>query len=255
LKRKLQIASSMNKHLFIIVIGTLLLSSCNKKISAVFAKKDKLEIVDPTFEYMSAKAKFKFENDGKKVSATANFRIRKDSVIWISISGFGVEGARVFIDTAHVRVLDRLNKQYYEYTFEELSEEYDFDFNFQMIQSVILGNLIEPYKKQKVDKMENYFTYTASKGVYLFRNFIGSRTMKLEKVQVVDGNTKNTISVNYSDFILVDNQVFPNEISAVIDYEASDKPNTEINISYNKMEIEYSPLSFPYAVPGKYERK
>lgn len=245
----------MNKLIITLLIGAAFLSSCNRKISAVFSKKDKLEIVDPTFEYMSAKAKFKFEDNGKKVSATANFRIRKDSIIWISISGFGIEAARVFIDTANVYVLDRLNKQYYEYTFEELSEEYDFDFNFQMIQSVILGNLIEPYKKQKVQKMENYFTYTASKGVYSFRNFIGSRTMKLEKVQVEDANTKNTISVNYSDFILVDNQVFPNEISAIIDYESSKKANTEINISYNKMEIESSPLSFPYSVPGKYERK
>lgn len=245
----------MNKLIIFLMMGSLLLSSCNRKVGAIFAKKDKLEIVDPTFDYLSAKAKFKFDHDDKKVSATANFRIKKDSIIWISVSGFGIEAARVLIDTANVYVVDRLNKQYYEYTFEELSKEYDFDFNFQMIQSVILGNLIEPYKKQKVQKLEKYFTYTASKGVYSFQNFIGAGSMKLEKVQVIDGSTKNTISVNYSDFILVDNQVFPNEISAIIDYDGSKKPNTEISISYNKMEIETSPLSFPYSVPSKYERK
>lgn len=245
----------MNKWIIYLVVVGFFLSSCNRNVGALFSRKEKLEIVDPAFEYLSAKAKFKFDHDSKKISATANFRIRKDSIIWISISGFGLEAARVRIDTGNVHIIDRLNKQYYEYTFEELSKEYDFDFNFQMIQSVILGNLLEPYKKQKIQKMENYFTYTASKGVYSFQNFIGARSMKLEKVQVLDAKTKNTISVNYSDFRLVDNQVFPNEISALIDYESTSKSSTAINISYNKMEIEASPLSFPYSVPGKYERK
>ncbi|MEQ9468649.1 MAG: DUF4292 domain-containing protein [Ekhidna sp.] len=246
----------MNKLILVCFAGMLTFTSCNRNVGAVFGKKkDKLEIVDPQFEYFSAKAKFRFDDGDKGISATANFRIKKDSIIWISISGFGVEGARVLIDTENVFILDKLKKHYYEYTFEELSEEYDFDFNFKMIQSVILGNLVEPYKKQRVEKKDNYFTYTASKGVYLFHNFIGASSMKLEKVKVFDEATRNTISVNYSDFILVDGQIFPNEILAVIDYEDDKKPNTEINISYNKMVIEDSPISFPYSVPNKYEKK
>ena len=246
----------MNKLLTTLIIASsVFLHSCNRKLSSAFAKKDKLEVIDPEFDYLSSKAKFKFDNEGKKVSATANFRIKKDSIIWISISGFGFEAARVFIDQENVRVLDRLKKQYYEYTFDQLSQQYDFDFNFKMVQSVLLGNLIEPYRKQKYQKTDSYYEYDDEQGDYLFRNFIGSSSMKLEKVNVIDESTKNTISVNYSNFIRVSNQVFPNEISAVIDYETADKPNTEIYISYNKMEIESSPLKFPYAVSSKYERK
>lgn len=246
----------MNKLFLMCLISMVVLTSCNRKMGAIFGKKkDKLEVVDPKFDYFSARAKFKFDDGDNQVAATANFQIKKDSIIWISLSKFGVEGARVLINTENIFVLDKLKKHYYEYTFQELSEEYDFDFNFQMIQSVILGNLIEPYKKQRVEKTDNYFFYTASKGVYSFQNFIGAKSMKLEKVQVYDEGTKNTISVNYSDFILVDDQVFPNEISAVIDYVADKKPNTEISISYNKMVIEDAPLSFPYAVPSKYEKK
>ncbi|MEO1255961.1 MAG: DUF4292 domain-containing protein [Bacteroidota bacterium] len=246
----------MNRILLLFLIGTITLSSCNRKVGAIFGKrKDRLAVINPEFEYLSAKAKFKFNHENKKVSAIANFRIHKDSIIWISISGFGLEAARVFIDRDRVKIMDKLKKQYYDYTFAELSEEYDFDFNFQMIQSVILGNLVEPYEKQKVEKEDKYFTYTASKGVYLFHNYIGANSMKLEKVQVLDEDSKNTISVNYSDFIVVDDQIFPNEIKAVIDYEIAKKPNTEINIVYNRMEIERNPLSFPYAVPAKYDKK
>jgi len=244
----------MNKLSFWLLIPGILLSSCNRKTGVVFAEKDKLEIINPDFEFMSARARFRFDNGVKRVSATANFRFQKDSIIWISISGLGIEAARIFIDTENIRVLDRLNKRYYEYTFEEISDQYDFDFNFNMIQSVLLGNLVEPYKRQKIEKNEDYYSYAASKGAYLFTSFIGSGTMKLERMTVLDEEKKNTISVNYSDFTLVEGQVFPNEVSAVIDYNIEKKLNTEINISYNRMQIESGSLAFPYSVSGRYER-
>lgn len=245
----------MNKFILGLLIGTLFLSSCNRKIGAIFSKKDKLEIINPEFEYMSAKAKFKFDHDGKKVSATANFRFQKDSIIWVSISGFGLEAARVLIDTENIYILDKLKRQYYEYSFEGLSKQLDFDLDFKLVQSVVLGNLVDPYKNQKVEKMDKFYSFKSEKGIYFFQNFIGARTMKLEKMDISEANTKNTISVNYSDFVFVDKQVFPNEIRAVIDYEDLNKPNTEIDISYNKMDIESETLRFPYSVPSKYERK
>lgn len=245
----------MNKLFTCVIICCIFLTSCNRKIGAVFTKKDKLEIINPDFKYLTSKAKFRFDDKGKKVTATANFRISKDSIIWISISGFGIEAARVFIDTSHVRVLDRLNKKYYEYTFEELSEEYNFDFTFKMVQSVLLGNLIEPYRNQVYKKHDRHYVYNDVQGDYSFQNFIGNGSMKLEKVNVLDMSTNNTISVNYSDFIRVESQIFPNEISAIIDYASADKANTEINILYSKMEIESSPLKFPYSVSNRYEKK
>lgn len=245
----------MNKLIIVLILFGSILSSCNRKIGAVFTGNDKLEIIDPEFKYLTSKAKFKFDDKGKKTTATANFRISKDSIIWISISGLGVEGARIMIDRNEVRVIQRLEKRYYEYSFDEISEEYGFDVNFKMVQSVLLGNLIKPYENQKFRKSDQHFIYEDLQNGYNFENFIGSNSMKLEKVNVLDKTTNNTISVNYSDFILVEKEVFPNVISAVIDYAAADKPSTKINISYSKMEIETSPLKFPFSVSSKYERK
>lgn len=246
----------MNKLLFYLLLGSLAFSSCKRTASLFSGANDKLKIEDPEFEYLSSKAKFKFEHDGKRTTATANFRIKKDSIIWISVTpGLGVEFARVFIDRNNVKVLSKLDKKYYEYQFSDLTKQYGFDFNFDMIQSVILGNLSEPYKNQKVERIENQFFYLAKTGKYNFKNFIGRESLKLEQVVVSDDSTKNTISVNYSDFMMVDQEVFPDKISAVINYEATDKPNTEIEISYSKLVIEQSPLSFPFKVPSRYVRK
>ncbi len=245
----------MNKLLPILIISVVAVSSCNRKLGILFSRNEELNVVNPDFDYLSAKSKFRFKSEGKRISANANFRFKKDSIIWISLSGFGFEGARVLIDQTNVKLLDKLNNQYYEYTFEELSKEYDFDFSFEMMQSVLLGNLIEPYTRQKVNKDEKHFSYNASIGNYLFTNFVGINSMKLERVVVSTEDSKNTISVSYSDFILVRNQVFPSGIRATIEYDSKSKSDTEISIGYNKMEIESSQLKFPFSVPAKYERK
>lgn len=245
----------MNKLLLGVIICGLFLSSCNKKLGSIFSNRNKLEILNPEFDYLVSKAKFKFDDDGKKISANANFRIKKDSVIWVSISSFGIEGARVLIDRQNLKAIDKLNKNYYEYSFDELSQKYNFDFNYDMVQSVLLGNQIAPYKNQKYELVNEQYVYQELLRNYNFENYIGSISRKLEKVYVTDEITKNSISVNYQDFREIDNQVFPNKVKATISYDSPNEPDTKINIEYNKMELQTSPLKFPFSVSEKYEKK
>jgi hypothetical protein len=233
----------------------IFLGSCNRNLRSLLTKKETLEVVDPQFDYLSAKAKFRFEHDNNKIAASANFRIKKDSIIWLSISpALGIELARVLINSTNIYVIDRLNKCYYEYSFNELSKNYGFEFDFDMVQSVLLGNSITPYENQDIEKTNDFFAYVAARNGYNFHNYVGTRTMKLERLDVSDSSTKNTISVSYADFDFVDSQIFPNNIVAIVNYETG-KPDTRIDILYNKLVIEDSPINFPFTVSNKYERK
>lgn len=246
----------MNKLFLLIILAIVLFSSCTRKSSLLSGTKDRLEVLEPSFEYLSSKAKFKFNHNNKKLSAVANFRIQKDSIIWVSITpGLGLEVARVLINRDHAYIIDKWNKKYYEYTLEDLSKQYGFEFSFNLIQSVVLGILSEPYANEKLEKTASHFMYEVKKGHYTFHNFVGTSTMKLEKVSVTDDSSKNTISVNYGNFITVDKEIFPNEITAVINYGSEKKPNTEIDISHNKLTIEEIPLAFPFSVPRRYGSK
>ena len=246
----------MSRVVILMLVAFSFLTSCKRNTSLFSGRKEKLEIINPEFDYLSSKAKFKFDHNNKKVSATANFRIKKDSIIWVSVTpGLGLEVARMLISRDHVFVLDKVNKKYYEYEFEDLSEQYGFDFNFGLIQSVILGNLSQPYANERINKTDDFFAFQVKKGQYNFKNFVGTKSLKLEKVRVEDDSTENTISVNYDDFVMVDKEIFPNKISAIIDYGSNTKPNTEINILYNKFVIEQIPLAFPFSVPSRYGRK
>lgn len=246
----------MNRFLLILLISqSFFMTSCKREIGSIFSRKEKFEVIDPQFDYLSAKAKFKFDHAGKKVSASANFRIKKDSLIWLSITpALGIEFARVLINQDNIFILDRMSKRYYEYSFKELSSKYGFEFDYKIVQSVLLGNLLEPYQNEKIEKGDGYFAYTASKDGYLFQNFVGMNSMKLERLNVSDDSSENTISVTYGNFNIVDSQIFPNDIVAIIDY-ATNKPSTRMDISYNKLVIEEKPISFPFSVSAKYERK
>lgn len=246
----------MNKLVIGLLVGGLLLSSCKRKTAIWTDGKYSLEVLNPSFEYLSCKAKFKFAHNEKRISATANFRIKMDSIIWISITpGLGLEIARVLIDQNHILFIDKLNKEYYEYKFAELTDQYGFDINFQLIQSIVLGNLFEFDANQKVKKTSSHLFYQVKKGHYTFEHFIGASSMKLEKLEVRDDTSKKAISVNYGNFVMVDQEIFPNNISAVIGYESEGEPNTKIDISYNRLIIEKFPLAFPFNTPSWYGRK
>jgi len=247
----------MNSRVGILILALAALTGCNKKLSGIFDRNTtKLVVNDVRFDYLSSKAKIDYESDVQSVSGTANIRIKKDSIIWISLSpGLGIEAARVQVTEDSVVLLDKVNKAYYIYDFPSLSKKLKFDLNYHLVESVVLGNLIYPYDREKVVKNPKSFAYNQQHSQFYFENFIGVESMKLEKIQVTDTLTKNTISVNYADFQLVEEEIFPFLIDAVLSYSDKKTSPVKVNIEYKQTAIEKKPLKFPFNIPQRYEHK
>ena len=77
----------------------------------------------------------------------------------------------------------------------------------------------------------------------------------LEKVQVKDTLSENTISVNYGNFQLVEKEVMPFMITADLKYKEKSKGSTKVELEYKQTNIEKKPLRFPFNVPQKYDHK
>lgn len=255
--RKLSKRNYWSKQLSIALLTLLMLGSCNKKFSDIFDRTgNRLVVDDVEFTYLTAKVKVDFDSDKLSVSGTANIRMQKDSVIWISLSpALGIEGARVLITQDSVFIINKLDKVYMDFSFPELSQKLDFDLNYSLVESVVIGNLIYPYVRERVVKSGDMYTYSQVHSSFRFDNYIGAKTMKLEKVNVRDTITNNTISVNYSDFQLVNEEIFPFLIKAALEYQKEGKKKTTIDLEYKQANIEEKPLKFPFNVPQKYERK
>jgi hypothetical protein len=94
------------------------------------------------FETFSAKINTDYEgSDGKKYDVNVFIRMKKDSLIWISVNGaLGIEGMRVLIDRDSVRILNKLDKEYQVRSLEYLTEVAALPLDLRTVQELIIGN-------------------------------------------------------------------------------------------------------------------
>lgn len=247
----------MNKGLLFFILAGIFLTSCKKEFTQFRSEEGKFEINDFRFEYLSSKAKCKYTNGKQTISAVANFRIKKDSIIWVSLSpGLGIELARVLISRDKIQLIDKLKKGYYEFDYARLTETYGFEINYNFIESIVLGNLLFlPDKKQELAKDENQYSYTKVDNVYGVSHFVGITSQKLEKLYAFDQVTNSSISVNYGNFEKIDNQIIPQSISIKAKVANTNEEATIMEINYGRILLSAQPLKFPFHVSRKYTRK
>lgn len=251
----------MSKIFLLPVLAALLfLPSCSKKISGInwnFSDRNRMEIRELDFEYLSSRGKIQFRDDKNDINARANIRIRKDSVIWMNFSSVGIQGGRALINQDSISIINTMNKEYYVFTFSDLSERFNFEINYQMIQAALLGNLLKPREDEdEVIKKDTYFHLIQNTDSLIIENFINRRTMKLERLSLKEIATNNHLKISYGDFQLVNDMAFPYSTIISLIYTANeDLVNTSIQIEYNKAELADKELKFPFNIPKRFERK
>ncbi|MCA6078069.1 DUF4292 domain-containing protein [Fulvivirga sedimenti] len=233
---------------------------CSKKTSGInwnFLDKNKLDVQEANFEYFSGKAKINYKDDELDIKARANVRIRKDSVIWISFSSVGIQGARCLINKDSITIINLVKKEYYVFNYDSLTKQFNFEVNYDAIQAATFGNLIKSRDKSDVvEKEEGLYILKQTSGNVSIDNFVNPKTMKIERVEMTEDSTKNTAVIRYYDFQMVDQSAFPYSAILSIFYKKGVKMlNTVIEMEYSKAELGDKELKFPFNIPKKYERK
>jgi hypothetical protein len=220
-----------------------------------------IKISEIDFIYFSSNSRLHFKTPNETQNATINFRIKKDSLIWFSISGFGLEAVRGIISQDSIMAIDKLHREYYKFDFETLSQTFNFDLSFDLLQSLVLGNLpLKKRGKNKFVKKENdYYLLQQEDGKVLIDNYIGQSNRKLRKLQVSKGeDTQNKLTMTFGDFQAINEHVFPYESLLTVDYKKAkdDKQyETLVELKHKKVEFSNSPLNFPFTIPANYSAK
>lgn len=226
----------------------------NNPIKVGENEEDKVKINEIDFKYLKAKSKIAIMKDGKTDNVSANIRIKKDSIIWLSVT-FGVFGevARALItkDSAFVSALNQKNlkREYHKYSFAELSQEYNFDLNFNIIQSAIIGS--QPIKKKyKLSKDKGFFLLKQKEGRVIIDNYVGEVDRKLKKVMLEDElPTKRKMTLDFEDFTTLNQYLFPYTSVLTLDVQSPDDHKfyqTLIQLKHTKVELLEEPLEFPF---------
>lgn len=230
---------------------------------------DSLEKNEFQFNVLSAKASVKFIDD-KETSFKAHIRVKKDSVIWVSITPLlGIEMARVLITKDSVMFLNRIDKQYFVGTFDYINNKFGTDLDYQMLEAVIMGNSIEFEKEEKdiitnVDKKKHAYYISTEKKRKVRKDlkkdknklkeltqaiWLSPETFKIIELVLSTPKSDHSLVSKYSDFMELENNSFPQKIDLTLISEKT----VNILIDYSKVSIEKEDISFIFKIPAKYE--
>lgn len=252
----------MNKALPILLMLLVTLASCKRQGINIFRPGDKeiekFLVQEIDFEYFSSKAKVNYEEEGNKLSFTANIRMKKDSVIWLSATApLGIEAVRAMITRDSVFIMNRLQNTYAAYSTDYFTKNYNIDLTLTNLQNIILGNLLIP--KSRGDRLVKSkdpvcMILEQNHSPINVQNFVAAEIMKITGVIVEEQQSGAKLIVNYEDFKPLEGALFASKsiIKAEIPAKEGQKKDVEISINHNKIELG-KPLPFPFNVPGKYE--
>ncbi|OEK05470.1 DUF4292 domain-containing protein [Roseivirga misakiensis] len=238
--------------------ATLTIQSCSKKFLGFrYDPKAELSLEEIEFDYFSSRTKFKYKDGNKKNKATANIRIKRDSLIWFTLTNGVIEGVRGQITQDSLVLIDRLNKQVIRYSFDDLTKEFKFKFNYDLFQAVLIGDMpFEVSQEDVLEKQNNNYIVAQTNGDMTIRNKISSKTRRLENLKASTSLNKNTLELKYADFKLLDDKPFAFKALMTLTYfPEGKKEEATIDIEHNRARIETKPLRFPFNIPARYERK
>lgn len=203
------------------------------------------------FKTAKIKTKMSFLADGKKQSFSAHFVLEKDKTIWVTVR-VGLEVARALLTPKRVLAINKINKVYYDYSFQEIKELINVDIDFMTLQDIIIGNAIgsnaEVFEFSdfggtyniglKDDDFLNKLTYNKS-----------DSTLRQIQLQVFRGNYASNILGMLGEY----QKEFGRLVSTKRVYNIEDskgKLNLEMEIQKIDFDEEYNT---PYKVPANYK--
>ncbi|MDG2059056.1 MAG: DUF4292 domain-containing protein [Flavobacteriales bacterium] len=236
----------MNKLYITALLSVIILSSCNllKKSNTdnnssnnislsekELIKKINSQNISP--EWTSLNSKIKVNKEGQEVTINAHIRIKKDSIIWISVKApLGIEIFRTMITSDSVYYMNRMNKNYFIKHISHIREVVKTDVSFIKLQEIIFAS---PNITVLNSNKENY---EILKDIF--------RVYKMELQEEED----KKVSIRYSDYKVfsdIGGLYFPEKI--FIDVKSEEVFTAEIN--YTKIKFNKT-ASISFKIPKSY---
>jgi len=220
------------------------------------------------FDSFKAKFSIHYAKGSKKSSFKGNIRIKRDSLIWMSIAPIlGIEMARILITPDSVKVIDRQHKSYFVEDFTYVNRFLNNALDFDMLQAFLLGNDFSFYEKAnwKVNidgglyrlatdnrrKLKKYVKQNQISEIPIQKTWLDPRTFKIKKVMIKEiRDSKNRkLTAEYDNFYVIGKQLFPLHAQ----YNVKTNDNIDVILDYSKVALN-DDLKYPFRISSKYQR-
>ena len=174
----------------VMLMASLTLFSCKSNKTALGVRHlstplDSVMAKETKFTYLKSKFKLHFHDAERDVKAKVRLRLKKDSLIWVSITKAGFEGIRGMVTKDSIYLLDRMKKIYRVSDFKTLSKNFNFEINFNILHS--LRMVYEDYAAYNDKVFPSKSTITVKhRPKNSKQNLITSISIKYLKVEFTD---------------------------------------------------------------------
>ncbi|WP_282332993.1 DUF4292 domain-containing protein [Pinibacter soli] len=263
----------------LLAAGIITIISCHstRKINTALSKKDttqmvvvkdihndSLDFIKQTlhaldssrinFSTFSAKVKVDvWDKDGKKPDLTVFIRMKKDSIIWLSVNAtvFSYEAYRIVITPDSVKMLNKQDKVVELRSVSYLQELSHLPLKFSTMQDLLVGNPIfvdsnvVSYKKNP-DNVTMLIVGSLFKNLLTIKNNLN--VVSNSKMDDVDPARNRTCNISYGNYEKWDSKNFPKfrEISVV------EKSKIDVQMDFKQYSFNEI-LSYPFSIPKNYK--
>ena len=267
----------MYKYILLFLIPILFSCRSTKNIQKVIGKKaDEKEIADlpsrldtlrlvnnlldsvnskkALYSTFSAKIKVEYSNEkGKQPDFIANVRMRKDSLVWISIGNdIGIEGLRVLIDQDSIRIIDKLANTYQVRPVSSIQEISQLPFQLADLQGLLVGEPVFFNRDSILSYSGNTNTQTVLSTGTPFRHLLTvGMNYLLEKSKLDDESPvlNRTASIAYKEYEEKNTLFF----STLREIYISTKGTLGIKLKFKDYRFNEE-LTYPFTIPKKFKR-
>lgn len=272
----------MNRFFLPQVAGTLLIAATLMLVSACGSSRklsraplaeagaeyllQKMKTHEVKFEWYSAKFSADYKGDRNNASFNGQLRIRKDSVIWITLTPMlGIEAIRIMITPDSIKLINRLNDTYFLGNHDYINRLFNTDLDFDMIQSLLIGNDFHHYDQEKfrasADRQEYKLTtserrklkkfskqtYGEAK-VFIHHLWLDPDHFRITRAEMKEAGQENLkLESVYRKFIRIGSQMVPGEAEFAIRAGNS----IHVKAEFSRISID-TPQQFPFRIPANF---
>jgi hypothetical protein len=206
------------------------------------------------YNTFSGKAKVHFDGPDGKQDFTAHIRMKKDSVIWITITAAmgGISVARLLITPDSLFVVNYLQKDVTMLPLTQAAKVLPAKLDFSSLQNLVLG---EPLREGIITNATNLpatWSLQVEDHSYLQRIAYSKAdsTMLTGNMQTRDLNGPQAMQ-EYEGYAVIDHR----KISTVrVVHIQNGAKAYYMDLNFSRIEFD-QPLDFPFSIPGNYEIK
>jgi len=180
-----------------------------------------------------------------------SIRLKKDSLVWLSLGMFGFEGARALITPDSFRLLNKLTAEYTVKDINYLRNWITLPVNFAMLQQILTGErmAIDDKARMAVREDSTIVVYLESDKM-LQKLWVDTVSYTLQKLLLKDKLLKQDMTITFDSYNSLNQKPFSFKRNIVIN---RDGQVYKLDMAIGRAQLNEE-LSYPFEVSDKYKR-